>query len=172
MDDMSNPKTFIKNDRGSTMIIISLMLLALLTIISVAASKTARTELKIAGNEYLYQNNFYCAEGAVIETMDRLEALERVDVDKIDWLMNESEKVAKDTDLFGYWTDEQREDGDANPAGASICTQHTQLMGVHHGVLSGSSLDMTKPAKHIYSIYGQSNHRGTVLVKVGYAKAF
>jgi hypothetical protein len=172
MGVMSNPKPFIKSDSGSVMIIISLMLLALLTIISIAASKTARTELKIAGNEYLYQNNFYCAEGAVIETMDMLEAMESVDVDEIDWLMNESEKVVKDTDLFGYWTDEDREDGDANPASASLCTEHTQLLGIHHGVLSGSSLDMTKPAKHIYSIYGQSNHRGTVLVKVGYARAF
>jgi hypothetical protein len=169
---MSNPLTCIKNDQGATMIILTLMLLALLTIISIAASKTANVEIRIAGNEYLYQNNFYCAEGAAIETVDRMEALESVYDDEIDWLMNESDKVASDTDLFGYWTDEDREDGDANPASASVCADFTQLMAVHHGVLSGSSLDMSKPTKHIYSIYGQSRDRGTVMIKVGYAKAF
>lgn len=169
---MSKSIAFIKNGDGSMMIIVSLLLLVLLTIISIAASKTANTELKIAGNEYLYQNNFYCAEGAAIETVDRLEALESVDVDDIDWLMNKSQKVDRDSDLFGYWTDEDREDGDANPESASICTEYTQLMAVHLGVLLGSSLDMTKPTKHIYSVYGQSNHRGKVLIKVGYAKAF
>jgi hypothetical protein len=86
--------------------------------------------------------------------------------------MNESDKVAGDTDLFGYWTDEDREDGDANPASASVCADFTRLMAVHHGMLPGSSLDMSKPTKHIYSIYGQSRNRGTVMIKVGYAKAF
>ena len=169
---MSKPIAWIKNDDGAVMIIISLMLLALLTIISIAASKTANVEIRIAGNEYLYQNNFYCAEGAAIETVDRMEALESIDGDAIDWLMNESGKVAGDTDLFGYWTGEDREDGDANPASASVCADFTQLMAVHHGVLPGSSLDMSKPTKHIYSIYGQSRDRGTVMIKIGYAKAF
>jgi len=169
---MSKPATFIKNDNGAMMIIISLMLLALLTIITIAASKTANTELKIAGNEYFYQNNFYCAEGAVIETVDVLEALDHVEVDLFDWLMNETDKVDKDSDLYGFWAEEIRDIDDANPASASVCADHTESMTVHHGVLSGSSLDMSKPTKHVYSIYGQSHHRGTVLIKVGYAKAF
>jgi Tfp pilus assembly protein PilX len=169
---MSNPVACIKKDDGAIMIIITLMLLALLTIISIAASKTANTEIRIAGNEYLYQNNFYCAEGAAIETVDRMEALKNVDIDEIDWLMNESDKVGRDTYLFGYWTNADREDGDANPTSASVCAEHTQFMAVHHGVLAGSSLDMSKPTKHIYSIYGQSRYRGMVLIKVGYAKAF
>jgi hypothetical protein len=169
---MHNAVDFMKNDNGAMMIVISLMILALLTIISIAASKTANTELRIAGNEYLYQNNFFCAEGAVIEIVDILEALDHVEVDLFDWLMNETDKVDKDSDLYGYWAYEIRDAGDANPASASVCTKHTESMTVHHGVLPGSSLDMSKPTKHVYSIYGQSHHRGTVLIKVGYAKAF
>ena len=99
--------------------------------------------------------------------------MERVDVEEIQWLMNKSEKVDRDIDLFSYWTaDDDREDGDANPKNASVCSDYTQSMTVHLGVLSGSSLDMTKPTKHVYSIYGQSNRRGKVLIKIGYAKAF
>lgn len=169
---MRNPPVCIKNDDGAVMLIITLMILALLTIISIAASKTANTELKIAGNEYLYQNNFYCAEGAVIETVDILEPLETVEVADYGWLMNETDKVEKDTDLYEYWTDENRDTGDANPASAAVCSEHTEFMTVHHGVLPGSSLDMSKPKKHVYSIYGQSHYRGTVMIKVGYAKAF
>jgi len=154
------------------MILFSMMLLMLLTIISIAASKTARIEVSIAGNEYLYHHNFYCAEGAVIETIDRMEALPSVDVDVIDWLMHETDEVANDSNLYGYWNDVDREDGDASPEDATVCAEDTEFMTVHHGVLAGSSLDMSRPTKHAYSIYGYSRNRGSVMIKAGYTKAF
>ena len=154
------------------MIFMSMMLLALLVIISIAASKTANIEVRIAGNEVLYHNNFYCAEGAVLETVDMMEALESVDVDAIDWLMNETNPVAEDSYLYGYWTDGDREDDDASPASATVCAEHTESMTVHHGVLAGNSLDMSKPTQHAYSIYGYSHHRRAVMIKIGYSKAF
>ena len=169
---MDNPAAKFKNNTGAIMIVMSLLLLSLLTIISIAASKTAIIEVRIAGNDYLYHNNFYCAEGAVIEAVDRLEDLASVDVDAIDWLMNETDQVATDSKLHGYWTDADRDDDDAIPQGATVCADHTELMTVHHGVFTGSSLDMSKPTKHAYSIYGHSHHRGSVMIKVGYAKAF
>ena len=67
-----NAAAILKNEKGALMILVSVMLLALLTIISIAASKTANIELKIAGNEYLYQRCFYNAEGAIMETVDFL----------------------------------------------------------------------------------------------------
>jgi hypothetical protein len=169
---MGNPIEGIKNEDGAIMILMSLMLLALLTIISFSASKTANTEVQIARNEYLYQNNFYCAEGAVIETVDMLEALEKVDVDDISWLMHETDAVDKDSNLYGYWTDEDREDSDASPESATVCAEHTELMTVHHGIADGESLDASKPVVHAYSIYGHSHQRGSVMIKVGYRKAF
>jgi len=162
----------LKNQNGAVMILLSMMILMLLTIISFSASKTANTEVQIAGNEYLYHNNFYCAEGAVIETIDKMEALPSVDMDVIDWLMHETDEVANDNNLYGYWNDEDREDDDANPEDAAVCAEHTEFMTVHHGVLAGSSLDMSKPSKHAYSIYGYSRNRGSVMIKAGYAKAF
>jgi Tfp pilus assembly protein PilX len=45
----------IKSEDGYFLIISTMMLLALITIISVAASNTARTEVQVAGNDLIYQ---------------------------------------------------------------------------------------------------------------------
>jgi Tfp pilus assembly protein PilX len=43
----------LKNEQGYFLIVSTLMLLALLTIISIAATNTANTEVQIAGNDAL-----------------------------------------------------------------------------------------------------------------------
>ena len=153
------------------MILFSMMILMLLTIISIAASKTARTEVRIAGNEYLYHDNFYCAEGAVVEAIDIMETSAAIDAADHDWMVNESQEVDNDADLFQYWNDDPETD-DAVPKAATVCADQTQFMANHRGVLAGSSLDMSKPTKHAFTVYGQSNNRGLVMIKVGYRKAY
>ena len=160
-----------KNHNGAVMILFSMMILMLLTIISYAASKTANTEVKIARNEYLYHNNFYCAEGAILESIDRMESLAALDTADIDWMMEESSKVDRDGDLFGYWTDDSRTSEDAAPEAANVCSS-AEYVTIHRGVLAGSSLDMSKPTKHAYAVYGRSNNRGLVMIKVGYMKEY
>ena len=166
--------TIVNNEDGAMLIMASVMILILLTIISISASRTANTEIQIASNEYFYQKNFYCAEGAAIESVDRLEQLVTVDTNDHDWLMNETEDVDSDSNIFGFWylNADEREDGDAVPEASSVCSSHAELMGVHNGVLPGSSLDMSKPTKHVFSIYGQSDDRGLAMIKVGYTKAY
>ena len=61
------------NEDGYFLIVSTMMLLALITIISVAASNTSRTEVKIAGNDLTYQRNLYLAEGAAMEAVDRIQ---------------------------------------------------------------------------------------------------
>jgi Tfp pilus assembly protein PilX len=63
----------LKNEQGYFLILATIMLLALLTIISIAATHTASTEVQIAGNDTLYQRNVYLAEGAALEAIDRLQ---------------------------------------------------------------------------------------------------
>jgi Tfp pilus assembly protein PilX len=70
MEKRINP---LKNEQGYFLILATIMLLALLTIISIAASNTASTEVQIAGNDTLYQRNLYLAEGAAMEAVDRLQ---------------------------------------------------------------------------------------------------
>ena len=153
------------------MVLFSLMILMLLTIISYAASKTANTEVKIARNEYLYHYNFYCAEGAVVESIDKMEALKAIDVADFDWMMSKSRKVDNNLDLFEYWVNDQKTAEDAVPEAATVCA-NTEFVTVHQGVPAGSSLDMSKPTTHAFAVYGRSNNRGLVMIKIGYMKEY
>jgi len=166
------PAANLKNDNGAIMLLMSMMILMLLTIISFAASRTAITEVRIAGNEYQYQKNFYCAEGAAAEAVDRMEGLAAVNVADHAWMMNESSNVAEDEDIFEYWTAEPETADDAVPETAAVCAASTEFIAIHRGALPGNSLDMSKPTKHAFRVYGQCRQKGRVLIKVGYMKEY
>jgi hypothetical protein len=162
--------SILKNDQGALMIMVSIMLLALLTIISVAASKTANTEIRIAANEYVYQRCFYNAEGAILEVVDVLDDGATPLKKPPPWLSLD-ENVVNDGTVFTFWEDREKMP-DVVPQPAVIDPQNTEYIGVHHGILSGSSLDMSKPAKHTFSIYSRSKSKGLVMLKIGYAKVY
>jgi hypothetical protein len=162
--------SILRNERGALMIITSVMLLALLTIISVAASKTANTEIRIAANEYVYQRCFYNAEGAIMEVVDLLEGSAGALENPPPWMGLDGE-VINDSTVFTFWQDSENKDG-VVPQASAIDPQNTEFLSVHHGIPSGSSLDMSKPAKHIFSIYGRSKSKSLVMLKIGYAKVY
>jgi len=167
---MMRTTSILKNEQGGLMIIISVMLLALLTIISVAASKTANTEISIAANEYVYQRCFYNAEGAILEVVDLLEG-SAFPLENPPLWMSLDDEVISDSSVFAIWEDSEKIDG-VIPQASVIDPQNTDYMSVHHGIPSGSSLDMSKPAKHMFSIYGRSKSKGLVMLKIGYAKIY
>ena len=162
--------SILKNEQGSVMILVSVMLLAMLTIISIAASRTANTEISIAANEYVYQRCFYNAEGAIMEVVDFMEGSADVLVNPPPW-MSLDEEVINDGTVFTIWEDSVKMNG-VVPQASVIDSQNTDYLSVHHGIPSGSSLDMSKPAKHIFSIYGRSKSKGLVMLKIGYAKVY
>ena len=156
------------------MLIITLMVLAMLTIISFAGTRTSNTEVTIASNEYVHQKNFYNAEGAAIEAVDKLEDLSEVIVISHNWISTKEDDLHYDKEIFNYWN-ANIEVGDPNeavPNTASIGGNTTQLMAIHHGILAGDSLDISKPSKHHFSIYGKSENRGMVMIGMAYAKAY
>lgn len=162
--------SILKNEKGALMILMSVMMLMLLTIISIAASRTANTELKIAGNEYLYQRCFYNAEGAIMETVDLLNTTVDSTGNFPDW-MGSDEDVINDGTVFAHWED-GAETRDAIPKVAAIDSKDTSYMAVHHGVLTGSSLAMSKASIHTFSMYGRCENKGLVILKVGYKGAY
>ncbi len=162
--------SILKNEQGGLMIIISVMLLGLLTIISVAASNTANTEIRIAANEYVYQRCFYNAEGAVMEVVDLLESSANPLKNPPRW-MSLDEEVINDSTVFTLWEDSEKMGG-VVPQISVVDPQNSEYLSVHHGIPSGSSLDMSKPAKHTFSIYGRSKNKGLVMLKIGYAKIY
>ena len=169
---MMRTTSILKNEQGALMIITSVMLLALLTIISVAASKTANTEISIAANEYVYQRCFYNAEGAIMEVVDLLEGSPNTLETPPPWMSLDEEDI-NDSTVFTFWQNSDNKDGDGVvPQASVIDPHHTEYIGVHHGIPSGSSLDMSKPAKHIFSIYGRSKSKSLVMLKIGYAKIY
>lgn len=160
----------LKNEKGALMVLMSVMLLVLLTIISIAASKTANIELKIAGNEYLYQRCFYNAEGAIMETVDLLNSTVGPTGDPPEWVSSDEDTI-NDSTIFTYGED-GTETKDAIPKGAVIDSKDTSYIAVHHGVLSGSSLAMSNATIHTLSIYGRCENKGLVILKVGYTGVY
>jgi len=60
----------ITNQKGSVLVA-ALLMLAILTIIGFAATRTSETEFLISANERAYVNEFYHVEGALIDTLER-----------------------------------------------------------------------------------------------------
>ena len=171
---MKNPIRIINNEDGGMMLITTLMILAMLTIISFAGTRTSSTEVMIASNEYVHQQNFYQAEGAAIEAVDTLEGLSEVLVYAHDWMSTHEEAPHWDDQIFTYWNAyvEAETTDEAVPNEASIGGGTTEFMAIHHGILAGDSLDLSKPSKHHFSIYGKSENRGMVMIGMAYAKAY
>ena len=164
------PMAILKNEDGALMILITVMFLVLLTVISIAASRTSTVETKIASNEYAYQRCFYNAEGAIMQAVDSLDT-EVNPKDEIPGWMGEDYSEINDGTVFTYW-EEEAGTGAVNPQTAAVDTAGTELMAVHLGVLPGNSLAMSKPTKHAFSVYGRCEKDGMVILTVGYNNAY
>lgn len=160
----------LKNENGAMMMLVTVMFLVLLTVISIAASRTATVETKIAANEYAYQRCFYNAEGAIMEAVDLLDTTVNPISTKPAWMGKDSVVINDDT-VFSYWEDDA-ETGAVVPEGSKVDATDSGFMAVHKGVLPGSSLAMSKPTKHSFSIYGRCEKNGMVMLSVGYANAY
>jgi hypothetical protein len=165
-----NSTAILKNETGALMILITVMLLVLLTVISIAGSRTANVETKIAANEFAYQRCFYNAEGAVMEAVDQLDTTVNPKGTLPDW-MGEDSVVLNDGTVFSYW-EEEAGTGTIDPGGSPVDPVDSGYMAVHLGVLPGSSLAMSKPSIHRFSIYGRCKKDGLVMLSVGYANAY
>ena len=127
-------------------------------------------EISIAANEYVYQRNFYHAEGAILEVVDVLEGSAKALNKPPSW-MSLDEEIINDSTIFRIWDDREKLKG-VIPQASIIDPQRTEYLSVHHGIPSGSSMDMNKPTKHLFSIYGRSKNKGLVMLKIGYAKVY
>jgi hypothetical protein len=156
----------LKNENGAMMILVTVMFLVLLTVISIAASRTAKVETKIAANEYSYQRCFYNAEGAVMQAVDLMDTEVNPKDELPEWMGEEVSEINDET-VFTVW-----EEGTVAPKSSEVDAADTELMAVHLGVLPGNSLAMSKPTKHSFSIYSRCEKDGMVILTVGYNNAY
>jgi Tfp pilus assembly protein PilX len=154
----------LKNEDGYFLILATLMILALLTILGVAASHTANTEVAVATNELVYQQNFYMAEGAAMEAVDRLVNADDLKDDPPLWL-DLTPGAMHEGNVDSYWDVA----GIANDLDE---TGNTRFIAGVENVARGSSLDMDKPKAYTIGIYGRCKNNGVSMIKVGYISAY
>ena len=151
----------LNNEDGYFLILATLMILVLLTILGIAASRTANTEITVAANDTIYQRNFYLAEGAVMEAVDHLKQASDLDDDPPAWFSNN----------VGEITVENAEtylDGEGAGKSTLDDTGQTRYVGGVEAIGRGYSLDMEKVTAHTIGIYGRCEKRGKTMIKVGY----
>lgn len=154
----------LKNEQGYFLILATIMLLALLTIISIAATHTASTEVQIAGNDTLYQRNVYLAEGAALEAIDRLQndpnprGLPFVDpgIQTID-----------DDNFTDNWEANSQAATPTMDAGGQ-----TRFRVGYEGTPTGYSLGVGRSRVHGFAVYGRTERQGITTIKIGYRRAF
>jgi len=160
----------IKDNNGSALVL-TMLILAVLTIVGISSISTTSTELKIVYNEKVYQRNFYLAESASYEGAQRLEV--ETDPDELipsrtnlDWLNGGT----VDYTIATNWVD----DGSVNDnSDSATVAASAAFASVGHGVLKGSSLDIGTSRLYSYSMYGLAvSGNGKVLIEMGYKKRF
>lgn len=161
MENLMKP---LKNEKGHFLILATIMLLALLTIISIAATHTANTEVQIAGNDTLYQRNLYLAEGAAMEAVDRLQN----DPNPRGLPFVESGIQVIDDDNFtdGWETKSQAVTTKMDTSGK------TRFRVGYEGTPAGHSLGMGRARVHGFAVYGRTEKQGVTTIKIGYRRAF
>jgi Tfp pilus assembly protein PilX len=156
-----------KNEDGYFLIISTMMLLALITIISVAASNTARTEVQVAGNDLTYQRNLYLAEGAAMQAVDLLHnATNPRDTVEVPFV-HPGLKAIDDDNFKDDW------DENSLPVATSLdSSDKTRFRAGYEGTPPGYSLGLGKPRVHGFVIYGRTEKQGVTTIKIGYRRAF
>ena len=157
----------LKEEDGSVLIV-ALMILVILTMIGMIATSTTQFELRIAGNENVYKQNLYLADGASMGGAQMLENEPDPNVLK-DAIPTWLHKSLPDPNISGYanWNP-------ANNNSKQAVNTTNRYLAVHQGIAPGSSLDIGYPSSlHVFSVYGCSlRNNGESIVEIGYRRRF
>jgi Tfp pilus assembly protein PilX len=161
-------KNTLYNEDGSVLII-SLVILALLLVIGMSATTTSNIENLVTRNVEQYTVALYRAEAAAMEAAQRLNDVTPNPRDTPPPLLNTAVNAVTDANIVdaNYWATDVyvRDDGGI---------ADTQLLAESHGVVGGSTLDTEKSNVYGYTAYGrcQLPSGATVIIGVGYRRAF
>ena len=184
----------LKNEDG-TILVISLIVLALASMIGIAATMTASLELQISGNDRHYAENFYRAEAATMVGARAIEgtlpAVLRTGKFKAEGETGDEIPLRISTDPTGAdfpdiyedntWTDETGQISAAAPDAISNGVYKAKFLPVNKGVPPGDSLDQTAITQiNEFTIYGRSiletadssKKLSEVIIEVGYRRRF
>ena len=157
---------YLNNEKGSVLVL-CVLLLAFLSILGISVTNTSTIEVQIAGNERHYKQNFYRAEGAMIEA-------QRI-IDEAD-----SDDLKPGTGSFTAWLKDGTVDMtnvttmEANSIVATV-DANARYSAVYKGIAGGGSLDITQPTQlyeyEVFGLYSQDNF-GISQIAGGFRKRF
>jgi len=161
----------LENEDGHLAIITAIVLMTLLTIISISASRVANTEITMARNDALYRRNFYLAEGAAIEAADHLTRYGSLLDNRKSWMEMTTGELNLDS-VKDYW-DHNAADGDTViPEPSAVDPNHAFYLIGHEGTAKGFSINMDRPTVHSIAIFGRCAWNGTSVIQMGYKAAY
>ncbi len=172
-----------ENEQG-TAIVAALLILLLLTFVAIMATDTTTTEKAIVRSDSVFERNFYLAESAALEGIQKL-ANQSSPPELLAPLVttgaaNENLLRAADSqdpdndvanlDISGDNEVDRNDFLDTSPLDS---TNNTYRAVVQKPIQSGNSLGMESSRLYDYVAYGYSEgNRGRALVKVGFKKRF
>ena len=162
-------KSILKSEDGSA-ILLSIMILVVVSVIGVEASRTSSIEVQIAGAERDAKENFYRAECAAMEVAQRVENAISDDLkNRSDVWLNSNNT---DMELEANW--DYDDGGTPDTAEQSVCDPDAYYGAMDRGISSGSSLDMSQISRlHSFRVFGRyvAPTQGA-FIEMGYRKRF
>jgi len=156
-------KCLLKNDDGSVLVL-ALVMLVLLTLLGISASRTSSIEIQISGNDMIYKQNLYMAEAGAMEAVQELENND-LETNAPAWL--QPIDTVLDIPDKSFW------DANSEASGDPDLDDYTLKIASTDGIVGGASLDMSKSNVNGYTVYGRCERKkGIIVVEVGYRKPF
>ena len=159
----------IEDKRGMATVVVLLVMTAL-TVLGVMSINLTTIELDIARNERDARENFYLAEGAAMEGIQRLVNASQIDLEEKMMSWHHSKRsFANERINFRnpeFWDADGR--GEDNALTGSVASD-TFIAAVEKRVATGSSAVVTESRLYLNQVYGLSTRHGCVdLVEIGY----
>lgn len=170
VDTMLIP-SLLENEDGHLAIVTAIVILTLLTVISISASRVANTEIAMARNEAVYRRNFYLAEGAALEAADHLTRYGNIIENRKSWMEMTTGELNMDS-VREYWNHTSADGHAVIPEASLVDQNHTLFIIGHEGTAKGFSINMDRPTVHSIAIFGRSDWNGISVIKIGYKAAY
>ncbi len=172
----------IRDEKGVALVTV-ILILVLLTVIGVTATRTVVNEKRVIRSEAVFEQNFYNAESGALEGVQKIanenthaELLVLVEpaVENAGLLYKaDSEEPTNDTKNLDINNDGNYDSVDFGLADMSHTNSDTRRVVIEMPIQHGDSLKLGQSNLYTYMSYGVSeSNRGRATVKIGYKKRF
>ncbi|MGL1931576.1 MAG: PilX N-terminal domain-containing pilus assembly protein [Desulfotalea sp.] len=170
---------FFKEDgQEGFVLVIALLVIVVLTVIGVSATRNTAIELQIAGNDRIYAGNFYRSEAKVFEAGQRLANAKaadlnsnQLDIDGDGTLDGVNNGLVAKADIAGSYDPDEVNlvnylETYGNTNGAD------RFLAVNLGKVGSIKMN-NGTSMYAFDVYGQSvTGNSSKIIKIGYLKAF